>query len=151
MVDPHHYYSITNWTVSWFILGVVSVYFGYLFIYTRILKMLRDWVKVNPWSLNTLMMAMMELFVAIPISTLEDSTLRLVSNLILWEWVNETQLIYSSHSENCGLFKMFLSLSKIHFRIIFHRCKHCISWNWFIVKVILISKKCFEAIQNGGK
>ena len=31
-----------------------------------------------------------------------------------------------------------------------HKYKLCIVWAWLITKIILISQKRFEAIQNGG-
>ena len=39
------------------------------------------------------------------------------------------------------------------FQNFFHQCKHSIVWNWFIVKIILVSKKIFvwyilELVEN---
>ena len=34
----------------------------------------------------------------------------------------------------------------------FHKCKFCIVWNGFMVKIILITQNiCFGAIRNGNK
>ena len=47
--------------------------------------------------------------------------------------------LYRGHSINKG---GFLEKSKIiFFRIFFHKCTLYIVWNWFIVKIILISQK----------
>ena len=51
------------------------------------------------------------------------------------------------HSINKGNF-----FEKIFFRFFFYKCKHCIVWNWFIVKINLISQNnFFEAIQRSSK
>ena len=70
--------------------------------------------------------------------------------LRLWQVVSNNlkkKIAQKIYSNSTSLFFIFFFLE-----CLFHKCKLCIVWNWFIAKIILmIQKYLFEAIQYGGK